>query len=171
MNSSNLTDSRNLSQVAGYLMRATHIVTYSVNTVSAIGVLFNLFTLSMMLKSQFKHKYYDFLRCRVFIHMCICMPGVFLQNLPCMGCTTDFVFLNVQWYAITLPARILFLAGVICDNLLILNRLVNIQDLNDHILNKLSKKVNIVLVVNLPPKGANKALWKILSFGFHFEQY
>ena len=151
MNSSNLTDSRNLSQVAGYLMRATHIVTYSVNTVSAIGVLFNLFTLSMMLKSQFKHKFYDFLRCRVFINMCICMPGILADSLACMDCATNFFYLNLQWFAFVLPMRSLFLAGAICDNLLILNRLVNIQGLNDHILNKLSKKVNIVLVVNFPP--------------------
>ena len=140
MNTSTLAD---LSQLVVSINKAAQLVAYLVKGVSAFGVLFNLFALGIMLKSQFKHKFYDFLRCRAFIYLLICVTGIFAKNTTCMECVVDFVYLHFEWYAISLPIRTFFLAGAICENLLILNRLVNIQGQNGHFLNKWSKKVNM----------------------------
>jgi hypothetical protein len=141
MNTSTL--AANSSQLVAAINKATQVVTYLVNGVSAFGVLFNAFTLLTMLKSQFKHKFYDFLRCRALIYLLICVTGIFAENITCMGCPADIVYMHLEWYAVILPMRTFFLAGAICDNLLILNRLVNIQGLRGHFLNKLSKRVSM----------------------------
>ena len=92
---------------------------------------------------EFKHNFYNFLRCRSVCNFSVCLVGIYYQrpDTICENCRFDFNWINVNWFAIALPLRVFFMASFISDNLIVLNRLANLYDKKTSTFYKLSKRV------------------------------
>lgn len=118
---------------------------YGLVTTAIIGILFNVFGLAVLYNKSVKHNFYSFLRCRCLICLIVCILGLFFGALSRwkISCGTDYVRLFMFQYFGFIPIRMAFLASLIVDNLLILNRLVNLFDITKSIFYKMSEKVRI----------------------------
>jgi hypothetical protein len=133
---------KNESETALLLTRAKDIVMeYGVNGVSVIGTLFNLATIIVLTNRKFEHNFYDFLRCRCVCNFFVCLLGIFLKILPVQQETVEYFPLVFNLLAINTLMRAAFIASVISDNLLILNRLTTLHKKRDSLFYSLSKKV------------------------------
>jgi hypothetical protein len=137
----NLTIQKNMSAVVAYLNRSSEAVTYGINGVSFIGLVFNISTLIVLAYPKFRHKFYDFLRCRCICNIVICIVGSFFDELPQRYTTVEYSSLYIYWFFIGLPMRIVFLASAISDILLISNRFITLNNRKSSVFYTLSKKV------------------------------
>ena len=120
---------------------ATDILTHFViPVISIFGILFNTFGITILSSHMLTSKFYDFLWCRCFYSLVICIFGVFFKNLKTPNKYTTLI---LEWYCLVLPSRILFFTSTITDILLLLNRLCFITSKSDNFLMKLSKTVNV----------------------------
>lgn len=143
---SNLTNDNNTGntqlEIESLFGIAEDVIIYMIRGISAIGALFNLATVLLLFKRQFNGKSYDFLQCRCFCNLSVCLLATFFISIfPCRGCHVDYSSITLNLYVIQPPLRMTLIASVICDNLLILNRLVVLYQWRDSIFNTLSKKV------------------------------
>lgn len=118
---------------------------YGLVAASIIGILFNVLGLVVLYNKSLKHNFYSFLRCRCLIYLLVCIIGLFFGALSRwkISCGTDHVRLFMFQYFGYIPIRMALLASLIVDNLLILNRLVNLFDKKNSIFYKMSEKVRI----------------------------
>jgi hypothetical protein len=92
----------------------------------------------------------------------VCVIGIFYHIFGGWKlCATNYVTVFVQFYLLLLPLRIAFIASVISDNLLILNRLANLYDMKESTFLKLSKTVITLL-------ASFKMLFSIVQFICNF---
>lgn len=140
MNTSNLTQ----GQIEVPFFTAEDILKYLhiIRSIAVLGVLLNLTTILLLLKKKFEHKFYDFLRCRCFCNLIVCIFSTYTSRLQCRGCESDYIDLIINVFVIQWPTRSAYIASAISDNLLILYRLVNLYQWTDSVFMKLSKKVN-----------------------------
>lgn len=125
-----------------FLIETTaYLSEYVIPIISAIGVLCNLFGVTILSNRKLKNKFYDFLWCRCFCNLVICFFGVFFKNLKIPN---DYRSLFLQWYFLILPSRILFFTSSISDLLLILNRLFFLFHKTNSSLMKLPKWVSFI---------------------------
>ncbi len=118
--------------------------------VSILGISFNTFSMILMLNVKFKHNFYDFLRCRCFTNLVVCLCALVYAIFGGLKvCRTSYIEMSVAFYVALLPLRLAFLASVICDNFLLLNRLVNLYKIKNSIFSNLSKKVIQKLIYKL----------------------
>ena len=136
-----LTSETNSTSV-DYLNRFTdNIIKYGIHGISAIGITFNAVTLFVLSNQNFKHKYYDFLRCRCICNLVVCVTGAMYKDLTMRDTESDYYELFYEWLVVNLPKRIAFFASAISDILLILNRYVTLCDKKKSVFYRLSKSV------------------------------
>ena len=117
------------------------IINYGCRGISIVGIFVNLFGLIVLRNRHLEEKFYDCLFCRCVCNLVVCLFGCLHNVLPCKMCPTYFVWLFLKLYVHMLGMRIAFFASVICDILLILNRMLLLLDRKNSVLYKLSKKV------------------------------
>jgi hypothetical protein len=132
----------NGSSLTNNLNKAAAIV--GIRVISGIGIVFNIITLIVLFNKKYKHKFYDFLRCRCISYLVVCIYGVLFKNFTETNEVDDYLYILVDWFVIFLPIRITFLASAITDILLVLNRFVNLCDRKTIIFYTLSKKVSAI---------------------------
>ena len=142
MNCSLSTNHSNSSQLEVVLDLAREIANYGIPAVSVIGTLFQIATIIVFTNTWFQHCVYDFLQCRSVCNLVVCLVGIFNQQLPLQYCHTDYSRLSFDWCVLLLQ-RSAYIASVISDNLLILNRLATLHEWKASVFNRLSKKVSI----------------------------
>jgi hypothetical protein len=147
--SSSFIKSTNRSELVDYLEKATVVVDYGIRVVSIIGILFNLTTLVVLHNRKFKHKFYDFLRCRCVSYLFVCAIGSVYRDIPLSGQVDDYMRIIIGWYVINIPMRVVFFASGIIDVLLVLNRYVTLYNRKGSVFYTLSKKVRTNEVVLL----------------------
>lgn len=108
--------------------------------VSIVGTVLNLFTLLLLTNNAFKHKFYDFLRCRCFCNLIVCAFGIVYVDVFCRGCPVNYARLLLYSNLVHIPLRMAFLASAISDVLLIINRLSMLFNRKESGICKLSKK-------------------------------
>lgn len=136
---------RNDSERAFFLSKASDfVVNYGINGVSLVGIFFNIVTITVLATRFFEHKFYNFLQCRCICNLAVCLTGVFFKELANRGEEVEYLPLFLNWFVINIPMRIFFLASVISDNLIILNRLTNLYNKKESIFYGLSKKVSFL---------------------------
>jgi hypothetical protein len=134
----NITEPYRLYQITNFTDQYVNLV------VSIVGTIFNSFSLTVLLDRDLKHNFYDFFRCRCVSNLVVCLIGIAYGVYGGLKlCRSDYMDMAVSLYALLIPIRITIFASAICDNLLILNRLVNLHDKKGSIFFKLSKKVTI----------------------------
>jgi len=126
--SSSFIKSTNRSELVDYLEKATVVVDYGIRVVSIIGILFNLTTLVVLHNRKFKHKFYDFLRCRCVSYLFVCAIGSVYRDIPLSGQVDDYMRIIIGWHVINIPMRVVFFASGIIDVLLVLNRYVTLYN-------------------------------------------
>ena len=136
----------NRSELVDYLEKATVVVDYGIRVVSVIGILFNLTTLVVLHNRKFKHKFYDFLRCRCVSYLFVCAIGSVYRDIPLSGQVDDYMTIIILWFVINYPMRVVFFASGIIDMLLVLNRYVTLCNRKRSVFYSLSKRVRIIEV-------------------------
>lgn len=132
-----------LSILSLCLDEATDILSDSVIPgICIFGILFNTFGITILSSHTLTNKFYDFLWCRCFYNLVICIFGVFFTNLKTPN---KYMTLILEWHCLVLPSRILFFTSTITDVLLILNRLCYIANKTENLLMKLPKAVRSFL--------------------------
>ena len=131
----------NQSTTAANLIKAVEVVIYSIRGISVIGTLFNISTIIVLTRPKFRHNFYNFLRCRCCCNLFVCLVGIFFYDLPDIETQCDYISLLFIWNVTILPMRVAFLSSFISDNLLVLNRLLNLYEMKSSIFYRLSKKV------------------------------
>lgn len=104
--------------------------------IAVIGMLINTLSLVVLQDTSLAHRFYDFLRCRCFCNLLLCLVGLLkaiLLGWELMTCSRRLVIL--------LPIRIAAFASIIADNFIILNRLVTLYDWKTSVFYRMSKKV------------------------------
>lgn len=114
---------------------------YAICVVSIVGTVLNLFTLLLLANNSFKHKFYDFLRCRCLCNLVVCAFGIAYVDVFCRECPVNYVRLLLYSVLVHIPVRMAFLASAISDVLLIINRLLMLYDKKESGIYKLTKKV------------------------------
>lgn len=125
---------------------AMDIFKYIIRSVAAVGILLNLLTVILLFSKKFEHKFYDFLQCRCVCNLIVSLFTVYTSPLQCRGCEDDYTSLFINIFVIQWPTRSAYLASAVSDNLLVLNRLVNLYQSRDSVFNTLSKKVNVLFI-------------------------
>ena len=110
--------------------------------VSILGVTFNILSLLVLMDLNLTHNFYDFLRCRCVCNLTVCTIGLLYASFgDSRLCGTSYGTIFVSLSVLYFPLRNAYYASVISDNLLILNRLLNLFDMKGSLFFKLSKKV------------------------------
>lgn len=147
MNITSLNDTSSTSEIVMALDLARIIVSnYGSRGISMVGIFVNLFGLLVLRNKHLEEKFYDCLFCRCFCNLVVCLFGSFHHRPSCMMCPNNFLF-EVYQRSFYYPwSRIALMASIICDILLILNRLVMLFNKRNNVFFTLSKKVNISIV-------------------------
>lgn len=147
MRNQTMTIPANESETVASLVQATNmIIKYGLPAVSGTGILFNTATIFVLSnRKKFKNNFYDFLICRCFCNLVVCCFGVFYEKtLNCSTCEYDYTHLFLNWYVLHFPIRVAFMASIISDNLIVLNRLANLYNYTTSLFFKLSKRVSFL---------------------------
>lgn len=127
-----------------YLGRTSDwIIRFGIHPISIVGVLFNAFCLIFLLNKKLANKVYNFLWCRCFCNLAVCLFGVLFIKPLCTTCLTDYTELN-NIFVLELGMKASFLASSLSDILLILNRCVFLFSNKNRKLSELSKTVSIL---------------------------
>lgn len=120
---------------------------YALTSTAVIGILFNVFGLVLLWDKSLKHNFYQFLQCRCFSNLAVCIIGLVLGifNRWKLMCRADYQNIFIIHFVGFIPIRIAFQASLFTDNLLILNRLVNLFDMKNSIFYQMSKRVILKL--------------------------
>lgn len=146
MNNSNRPPATNESETALHYIKVSDLIfEFGINGVSSVGSVVNIITILLLTNKKFDHKFYNFLRCRCICNLAVCLVGIFIKTMPKKDMVVEYLPLFYQWFVINLPARVFFYASSLSDNLLILNRLANLDKKRDSIFFSLSKKVSFQL--------------------------
>lgn len=122
------------------------IIKFGIHPSSIVGIIFNAFCLIFLLDKKLANKVYNFLWCRCFCNLAVCVFGVLFIKPLCTTCLTDHVELK-NVFVLELGMKCSFLASSVSDILLILNRCVFLFSNNNRKLSELSKTVSFVLML------------------------
>lgn len=95
---------------------------YIIPSVSAIGVILNIFSIFILNHRSLKHNFYKYLICKSIINLLTCVVGMGFTNSYCRQCSFDenFEMLLYRNYGICIPIRILLLTSVLSEIVIIL---------------------------------------------------
>ena len=143
MNITNLNGTTTTNEMVLALDLAKKItINYGIRGTSIVGIFVNLFGLLVLRDKRLVEKFYDCLFCRCFSNLVVCLLGSIYHNQPCIECPANYS-LVFHYMLIYFPLmRVVFNASIICDILLILNRLVLLFGKRTNVFYNLSKKVN-----------------------------
>lgn len=132
-------------QIAGEL-----ISNYVIRFIGALGIFVNLITLAILLikKSKFQNNYYNFVWCRQFSNLIVCILGAGYLAQSCQVCL-DYDLTFYEYFLSRIPLRIAFLASIVSDNLLVANRIYVISGIQNT-LTRLTKKMNLSICLFIP---------------------
>ena len=154
MSITNLTHSSSASPFAyGASTTRNFLHKYAISITSITGIVLNLLTLLLLLNKRFKSKFYDFLRCRCFWNLVVCVYGSFYIDyfaVYCEKCLFDYWPLVTYTFAVHIPLRIFWSASFIAEILLILNRLCLLSNKKKSLFFTLSKKANLIISFIIP---------------------
>ena len=139
------------------------VINYGIRPISIIGILFNIFTIILLVDKRFTHRFYDFLRCRCVCNLFVCLFGSYFMIFPDQGVVFNYNQLYLIWLGNQTPLRGALLSSFISENMLILNRIANLYNNKTSVFYSLSKKVKIVEYFIL--KGL--FLFKLFTGFFH----
>lgn len=120
------------------------LINYGSRAISTVGILVNIFGILILQNKRLQEKFYHCLFCRCFCNMVVCLFGSLHNGLPCMKCQGDYTLTGLQMYFYYPWTRIALIASIICDVLLILNRLLLLFDKRNNVFYTLSRKVKIL---------------------------
>ena len=115
-----------------------------ISVVSALGVLFNAYSLCLLLNKKLKFKFYDFFRCRCICNLVVCFVGTFTKAVYYRTSKNNYWSVYFQIFVFAIPLRIALMSTFISDILLILNRITLLFGKKMSIFYRLSKKVSTV---------------------------
>lgn len=120
------------------------VTAHGIHYISLVGTFINILSLYVLTNKDFKHNFYDFLRCRCFCNLLVCLIGIFDTKIIPENQAADYTGLYSDWYLIHIPKRGILFGSAISDNLLVMNRLVSFYEIKDSIFFSLSKKVTFL---------------------------
>lgn len=90
---------------------------YIIPSVSAIGVILNIFSIFILNHKSLKHNFYKYLICKSIINLLTCVVGMGFKNSYCRQCSFDdnFEMMIYRNYGVCIPIRILLLTSVLSE--------------------------------------------------------
>jgi len=119
------------------------VINYGIRPISIFGILFNIFTIILLVDKRFNHRFYDFLRCRCVCNLFVCLFGSYFMIFPDQGVVFNYNQLYFIWLGNQTPLRGALLSSFISENMLILNRIANLFNNKTTVFYSLSKKVSL----------------------------
>lgn len=117
------------------------LINYGARAISMFGILVNIFGILVLQNRQLHEKFYHCLFFRCFCNMVVCLFGSLHSGRPCMECQSDYTLTGLQMYLFYPWSRMALIASIICDILLILNRLLLLFNKRNNVFCTLSRKV------------------------------
>lgn len=150
MNQSQMINNSSNSHNTSFLTDASDIIqSYVIKSISALGIVFNIFSIILLLRKVSTQQIYKFVFCKFFCNTFICSIGLFYSNIICPKlCEIRYTDLFVQIFISGLPLRIAILASSISDIILLLNRYLILK--RSHRSFKQSKMVILLGIFLIP---------------------
>lgn len=142
MNITSLIETNRTNAVVLALDLTQEIMINSSRIVSIIGIFVNLFGLLVLRNERLVEKFYDCLFCRCFCNTVVCLFGTIHYKRVFIERPMNYSLAFFHAYFYFPLTRVAFMASIICDVLLILNRLVLLFGKRTNVFFILSKKVN-----------------------------
>lgn len=120
------------------------IANYGTRGISGFGLLVNLVGLLVLRNKRLEEKFYDFLFCRCFCNLIVCLFGSFYNRPACPKCPTNYILACVQIFLYQPWSGIALLASLISDVLLIFSRLLFVFDKRTNVFFELSIKFEFI---------------------------
>jgi len=150
MNSSTFNETNATSEIVqGLDLARDIIINYGSRGISIVGICVNLFGLKVLQDKRLEEKFYDCLFCRCFCNLIVCLFGSLHHRAPDIGSQVNYVLGCLQVYLYFPSSRIAFIASIVCDVLLIFNRLLLLFNKKDCWFCTLSKKVVFILMLHV----------------------
>ena len=125
---------------------------YTITTVSAVGLILNLFMSIVLLNKDLKHNFYKYLWVKALIDVLVCIIGIGYLKSICLKCPSTnvntFQILAYQWYMNKITMRTIFMSSSIHEIYLIVQRYLIIK--GNKIFSNIKLKFYVPLIFLVP---------------------
>ncbi len=150
MNSNQDINIANITSIFLFFLQASNIIeNYVIRFISIAGVILNFSSLVIVLNKDLNHFIYNYIWCRFFCNVVVCVTGAGYVKLCTTNCNQTYFTVFYQMYLNGIPMKVAMFASTMTEIFLILNR-IYILNKRSSCFSNISKLQNIAMCYIVP---------------------